>query len=1105
MQPTGSCAIRLLGSLEVRVGDRTPAFRRKTRAVLAYLAATGQTHHRRALADLFCQEANDPAGALRWHLSRIRRQPGPEILLVEGDVVQVNHQACWVDCVQFQHILSRDLANQDLETLVGVVALYRGEFLEGAALPNAPEFELWLLGQRAHYNALYERGLFAVVTRLIALKRYAEAISWAQKLVQNNPLLEEAHAQLVWLYARTGQRQTALQQFDHCRDLLRKELAVEPSPELQTLHAEVVAGQSVRPYVSAPISVAEELPRSTSFVGREAELAQLSRAWKDTCGGQGRVVLLEAEAGGGKTRLAHEFGASLSNMLFLTAECYESSRALPYRPWIELLEKRLQTMDNSTLDQLSPFWLGYLTRLLPALAERLGRELPPAPPIAGGELERLFKAVIEFLFRLPDTPPQLIFVDNLQWADEASLQLFHFLARRVPQESALLVGAFRSEETTDAPALQTLLDDLRRASLMRLRLPPLTFEAITTLSVQLWPKLPDGYRPHVNKMLVQATGGNPLFVTEVMQELAHTTEAPATLPVPDSVRDLIRRRLQRLPGSSRQVIEAAAVLDSPVTPAQVQQISARSEEETITAIDLGLRRGLLEPQVAHHPVHYRFCHDLVREAVVSQLSHIRIRLLHRRAAITLETAGARAATLAYHWGMAGEPSKEGRYAALAGQGAAEVYANDEAVRYLERARQLVDDPGEHLALLLMLGRVLQATSQWARAEQVYRQALDLSTATANQRAEAQCQVALGRLMRLKGDYTQAVQWLEQAQSNFAAGDDSQGLSQTYSGLGAVYWSQLDYPRALFYFEQQLEIAQQAQDQHGICAALGSMGVVYGEAGDYSRALACYEQQLQIAQALADRVELNKGISNLAWLYAFQGYCQHALACYKCQLQMSFELGDRLSLSVALGNMVDVFLFWRDEQMAARLAEQAVRLTQLLNLPLYLCEYLHASARLHIRQARYAQAQALNDRALDIAAQVNRTDIVFIAQLMAIRLRVLLDEIEAQTAIAELEARLCDQPLESEAAAIQYEIWRFDEAQTSYRQNAASLYRNLHSQTPNILYRQRFIELTGESLPDPPPVPAPPEIVTASQVELESLLTQVDQMIADMQADASHHE
>jgi hypothetical protein len=103
--------------------------------------------------------------------------------------------------------------------------------------------------------------------------------------------------------------------------------------------------------------------------------------------------------------------------------------------------------------------------------------------------------------------------------------------------------------------------------------------AIAEITMQLWPALPAGYRPHVCDMILLATGGNPLFVVEILRELAHTTEIPSVLPVPETINELIRRRLKRMPEGGRQVVEAMAVLGSPTTPAQAQQASGRSEEE----------------------------------------------------------------------------------------------------------------------------------------------------------------------------------------------------------------------------------------------------------------------------------------------------------------------------------------------------------------------------------------------------------------------------------------------------------------------------------------------------------------------------------------------
>src|SRR5262245_37699846 len=331
--PGASISLYLLGSFELRAGDQhiNPALDRKTRAILAYLAATGHPHNRQSLYSLFCQEALDPAGTLRWHLSRIRRQLSPAIITTTKETVQFNQQAAWVDCTIFQAALDRHTISADLEELAGALDLYRGEFLAGMVLSDAAGFELWLLGERARTRQLYEHGLAELVERLIAAERYAPAIGRAQQLVQSNPLLEEAHARLAWLYAQMGQRAAALQQFERCRDLLRDELAVEPAPEFVRLHEQILRHQvrienaELKKNREERFSILNSqfsIPTAT-FVGRDAELAQLHQLWRIAQSEGGAIVLIEGEAGGGKTRLAHEFGAGLAGASFLTGQCYE--------------------------------------------------------------------------------------------------------------------------------------------------------------------------------------------------------------------------------------------------------------------------------------------------------------------------------------------------------------------------------------------------------------------------------------------------------------------------------------------------------------------------------------------------------------------------------------------------------------------------------------------------------------------------------------------------------------------------------------------------------------------------------------------------------------
>src|SRR5262249_37140797 len=148
-----------------------------------------------------------------------------------------------------------------------------------------------------------------------------------------------------------------LQQFERFRDLLWNELAVEPASEFVRLHDQILAGGVVRAQRLRPgpqVDARKTIDQTTAMVGREVEFFQLHRVWNTTQSRAGAVILIDAEAGGGKTRLIQEFGLSLSDTLFLTGQCYESTRTAPYRPWVDILRARVDQMDRQALARVSP-------------------------------------------------------------------------------------------------------------------------------------------------------------------------------------------------------------------------------------------------------------------------------------------------------------------------------------------------------------------------------------------------------------------------------------------------------------------------------------------------------------------------------------------------------------------------------------------------------------------------------------------------------------------------------------------------------------------------------------------------------------------------------
>jgi DNA-binding SARP family transcriptional activator len=616
-----------MGELIVLRDGHAAVLRRKERALLAYLSITARPHRRAVLAELLCHEADDPAAALRLLLSRLRRCLGPNLLRQAGQQVALNMEACWIDLERFELLLGAGIAACPYDDLAAAVALYRGPLLDGVALAAVAEFDLWLIGARAQLQHQYVE----VLQRLIMLVEATDtqaAIGYALALVQAAPLLEEAHGCLAYLYARTGQREAALAQLANGHELIRRELGVEPSSAWQALSEAIEMGTPL-PALWPGSSLLAPTPTTPlpRLLERDAELACLGRLWQATAAGNGAMVLIKGQVGAGKSRLLHEFIGNLAAASVRLGDCAELAQALPYAPWVELLETYL---DPDDLAALPPHQRGELLRLLPRLALQLGLDPPPAPPTSGPEQEHVFAAAAEVL--LPaGTEPIAIAIEDLHAADATSLQFFAYLAGRVSDRPLLLIGTLRSCEAEHLPAVSQQLDALDRLATAQLALQPLSRRAMAELTAQLWVGLPAAQRQVVASVVMLATGGNPLFATELLRELAARGTLSYQLPVPARVRELIGRRLARLPACERQVLDILALLGQPAGFDEICVLGGRSAAETDSALEAGLRIGLLSLNGARPAVVlYRYSHYLARKAVVAQLSPARRQVLHQR-------------------------------------------------------------------------------------------------------------------------------------------------------------------------------------------------------------------------------------------------------------------------------------------------------------------------------------------------------------------------------------------------------------------------------------------------------------------------------------------
>jgi DNA-binding SARP family transcriptional activator len=693
--------VRVLGELSLeRDGRRLePPASRRARELLAWLALHPGPHARGELAGRFWPDVLDESArtSLRNALWAVRRalEGGAGALVATRERVELaGEPAVWVDARELARLAREGRHDEAL-------SLCRGDLLDGLDSD-------WVHEAREQQRAEVGRICAELVAHAEADGDLARAVELTRRRVALDPLSEESQRELIRLLAANGDRAAALAAYARLRERLRAELGIAPSPATRRL-VDDLRVERAPPLPAArrrgdagPAPRAARRPGQLPFVGREREREQLRAAWARAVEhASPELVVLAGEPGIGKTRLARELADELraGGATVLSGSCREEA-LVPYQPFVEALGAHVADWDDAALDRHARGRASELALLLPEVAARGGRERARGAPEARRYV--MFEAVAALLAAIAAEAPVLLLIDDLQWADEATVLLLAHVLRAAAPARLLVVGAQR-DAAVQRPALVEALAELGRdVPVERVRLEGLTADDLARL-VEHAALRADA--AGFGRALHAGTGGNPFFAGELLRHLEETALDVAALPaeralalagVPEAVRDVLAARLARLGETTARLLTIAAVAGAEFRLELVERVSALDSDALLEALDEAIAAGLVveSPGAAGS---CRFRHALVREAVYESVSRARRRHLHRRVAEGLEEMAARGssvplAELAHHYcaaGAAGDPARAVDYALEAGEEAIARTAYEQAIAVLTEALALL--------------------------------------------------------------------------------------------------------------------------------------------------------------------------------------------------------------------------------------------------------------------------------------------------------------------------------------------------------------------------------------------------------------------------------
>lgn len=776
-----------------------------------------------------------------------------------------------------------------------------------------------------------------------------------------------------------------------------------------------------------------------NLVARGPELSRLDRGLAEVLGGVGRVLFVRGDSGAGKTSLVTEFAAraraSHPDLVVAVGRCDpQSGRDDAFLPFREVLQTltgdasgaapqdgtaptdhphRVRVLSRDTVAALGPSLVGLF---IPggALLANVGlmvarkkseagvRRLDEPPTVAvmdaAVDQDQILEQYVQVLRRLGQELPLLVVLDDLQWADTASLALLARIGRRLEGTKILVVGTFRTSDISvrdgaDQHPLESVVNELSRQH-GKIILDLETGQDGRAFIDAFLDQEPNTLGEDFRSTLHARTGGHPLFTVELVHHLQDHggiawRDGRGWMAVgdldwaefPARVEGVIGQRLARLSEPLLRSLTIAAVEGETFTA----EVVARAQQTDLRSLVRDLSQTLTR---GHHLVmaigservgnqrlsRYRFSHVTVQHYLLQHLDEVESGFLHEDVALALEELYGPGnprtlAPLARHFHLAGVPEKAMEYGERAGDRAAVAYANEDAVRHYTTALEWATDGSDRIRLLTARVAVHSLAGNAVAAEQDICALEELTVHSPDPRARAAVQLLRAGHGDHTGDYAESVAAAEAATAIFGSAGDVAGEARARVILGETFTSTQDYSAARESLSGGLDLARQTGDLALEARALSGLGAVADLTGDRAAGRQRFEQAL----AIHERGHSTSGVVTELLHLGVNSWRSNDLVDATTRLEEALELAQQIGARRLAGRaQANLGLVWSsrgDLEAGRHHLEQALALNREVGGPYAVARTLGLLGYVSRCLGDYPRSEVLEQEAIDLDRQV----------------------------------------------------------------------------------------------------------------------------------------